>query len=83
MAIQLKNALNDFFEKHDLKEKVEDNNIFEIWKEVVGKNISKATEVYKFKNNILFIKTKSPAWRSELSFQKEDFKDKIIQKSPF
>ena len=82
MAIQLKDALNNFFENQDIKEKVEDNNIFVIWKDIVGENIAKVTKVDKFKNNILFIKTKNSAWRSELSFQKEDLIDKIIQKLP-
>lgn len=82
MAVQLKDALNNFFEKQDIKEKVEDNNIFVIWKDIVGENIAKVTEVDKFKNNILFIKTKNSAWRSELSFQKEEFKEKIFQKLP-
>ena len=82
MAVQLKDALNNFFEKRDIKEKVEDNNIFVIWKDIVGENIAKVTKVDKFKNNILFIKTKNSAWRSELSFQKEAFKEKIFLKLP-
>ena len=82
MAVQLKDALNNFFEKQDIKEKVEDNNIFVIWNDIVGENIAKVTEVDKFKNNILFIKTNNSAWRSELSFQKEAFKEKIFQKLP-
>ncbi len=82
MAIQLKHALNSFFEKNDVKEKVENSNIFIVWNDVVGENIAKVTEIDKFKNNILFIKTKNPAWRSELSFKKETFKKKIFQKLP-
>ena len=82
MTIQLKDALNSFFENQDLKEKIEDNRIFLIWDEIVGRNISKATQIEKIKNNILFIKTTNSAWRTELSFQKEDLIKKIIQKLP-
>ena len=82
MAVQLKDALNNFFEKQEIKEKVEDSNVFLIWKDIVGENIAKVTKVDKFKNNILFIKTKNSAWRAELSFQKEAFKEKIFQKLP-
>ena len=82
MATQLKDALNNFFEKQDVKEKVDDNTIFSLWNEIVGENISKVTEIEKFKQNILYIKTPNSAWRTELSFQKEDLIRKIIQKLP-
>jgi len=82
LATKLKDALSSFFETKNIKEKIEDNTIFSVWEEVSGENISKVTEIEKFKNNILFIKTTNSAWRSELSFQKEDLIDKIIQKLP-
>ena len=82
MAIPLKEALNSFFEQQDIKEKIEDNSIHVAWIEIVGENISKVTKIDKIKNNILYIKTKNSAWRSELSFQKEDLKTKIFVKLP-
>ena len=82
MALQLKDALNRFFENQEIKEKVENNNIFAIWRDIVGEKIEKVTEIEKFKNNILFVKVENSAWRSELSFQKEDFKNKILQRLP-
>ena len=82
MAILLKEALNSFFEQQDIKEKIEDNSIHAVWDEIVGDNISKVTKIDKIKNNILYIKTKNSAWRSELSFQKEDLKIKIFEKLP-
>ena len=82
MAIPLKEALNSFFEQQDIKEKVENNSIHTVWDEIVGENISKVTKIDKIKKNILFIKTKNSAWRSELSFQKEDLKRKIFEKLP-
>jgi len=82
LATKLKEALNSFFENQNIKEKIEDNTIFSVWEEIAGQNISKVTEIEKFKNNILFIKTANSAWRSELSFQKEDLINKIIQKLP-
>ena len=82
MATKLKEALSRFFENQNIKEKIEDNTIFSAWEEIAGPNISKVTEIEKFKNNILFIKTANSAWSSELSFQKEDLINKIIQKLP-
>ena len=82
MAILLKEALNSFFEQQDIKEKIEDNLIYAVWDEIVGENISKVTKIDKIKNSILYIKTKNSAWRSELSFQKEDLKSKIFVKLP-
>ena len=82
MAIPLKEALNSFFDQQDIKEKIEDNSIHSAWDEIVGENISKVTKIDKIKNNVLYIKTKNSAWRSELSFQKEDLKTKIFEKLP-
>ena len=82
MAIPLKEALNSFFEQQDIKEKIEDNSVHAVWDEIVGENISKVTKIDKIKNNTLYIKTKNSAWRSELSFQKEDLKSKIFVKLP-
>ena len=82
MAIPLKEALNSFFEQQDIKEKIEDSSIHAVWDEIVGENISKVTKIDKIKNNILYIKTKNSAWRSELSFQKEELKTKIFVKLP-
>ena len=82
MAIELKKALDSYFKKNNLKEKIEQHNIHIIWEELAGKKISNITKVEKIKNNILFIKTKNSAWRSELTFQKEKLKKQIIEKSP-
>ena len=82
MAIPLKDALKIFFEKQNIKEKIEEHSIHAIWVEIVGENISKVTKIDKIKNNILFIKTKNSTWRTELSFQKEDFKKKLFIKLP-
>ena len=82
MAIPLKEALNSFFEQQEIKEKIEDSSIPSVWDEIVGENISKVTKIDKIKNNILYIKTKNSAWRSELSFQKEDLKSKLFVKLP-
>ena len=82
MAIPLKEALNSFFEQQEIKEKIEDISIHSVWDEIVGEDISKVTKIDKIKNNILYIKTKNSAWRSELSFQKEDLKSKIFVKLP-
>ena len=82
MAIPLKEALNSFFEQQEIKGKIEDISIHSVWDEIVGEDISKVTKIDKIKNNILYIKTKNSAWRSELSFQKEDLKSKIFVKLP-
>ena len=82
MAIPLKEALSSFFEQQNITEKIIDNSIHDVWVEIVGENISKATKIEKIKNNTLYIKTKNSAWRSELSFQKESLKLKIFEKLP-
>ncbi len=82
MTVQLKDALKTFFEEKNITSKIEDSNIFLNWESIVGSNIAKVTKVQKIQNNILFIKTKNSVWRTELTFQKECFIDKILQKLP-
>ena len=43
------------------------------WKQIVGKEISKKTELVKIENKTLFIKCSSPVWKTELQYQKQEW----------
>lgn len=59
-----------------LKPKIS-GKIIEIYKESVGKEIAEVTNVVKFQNGELTIKTKSAVWKNELTFREEEIKKTI------
>ena len=76
-AKSIKEVLSDYMEGSSLKEINKTINMEQIWQAVVGKTISKNTEIVHLKKGILKIKTSNPIWRNELSLQKKDLIDKI------
>jgi hypothetical protein len=50
------------------------------WEEVVGDAIKEATQAQKIKNGILYVKTKSPSWSSELKALEISIKKQINSK---
>tara|TARA_B100000700_G_C14373762_1_gene547236 strand:+ start:204 stop:470 length:267 start_codon:yes stop_codon:yes gene_type:complete len=51
------------------------------WKQIVGKEVSKKTELVKIENKTLFIKCSSPVWKAELQYQKQQIIEKIKKKT--
>ena len=73
----IKELISDYFKGSSLSEINETISIENTWKEIVGKNISKNTEVVYYKKGVLTIKTSNPIWRNELSLQKKELIDKV------
>ncbi|MBC8256370.1 MAG: DUF721 domain-containing protein [Candidatus Marinimicrobia bacterium] len=57
-------------------------NISTAWKNIVGKTIAKNTEILKFKNGKITVKTANPVWRNELIFQTEDLLSRLKKEEP-
>ena len=74
---QIKELILDYFKGSSLSEINEIITIEKTWKNIVGKNISKNTEVVYYKKGVLTIKTSNPIWRNELSLQKKELIDKV------
>ena len=51
-----------------------------LWKEVVGKRVSREAKAERVDAGVLIIKTKSSVWRQELQMQKEKLINKINKK---
>ena len=81
-AKSIKNLLSDYFKGSDFKEINETINLNKSWKKIVGKTISKKTEIASIKNGKIIIKTSNPTWRNELSFQKEDLLNRLKKEEP-
>ena len=71
-AKPIKELLSNYFKGSDFKDINNTINLNKTWKKIVGKTISKNTEIIGIKNGKITIKTSNPIWRNELTFQKED-----------
>ena len=81
-ARTIKDLLSEYFKGSDLKEINETINLNKSWKKIVGKTISQNTEIVNIKNGIIKIKTTTPIWRNELTFQKEELLNKLNKEEP-
>ena len=81
-AKSIKNLLSDYFKGSDFKEINETINLNKSWNKIVGKTISKKTEIASIKNGKIIIKTTNPIWRNELTFQKEDLLKRLKKEEP-
>ena len=78
----IKDILSDFLKGSNFKEINETINISTAWTNIVGKTISKNTEIKSIKNGKITIKTENPVWRNELIFQKEDLLNRLKEEEP-
>jgi len=81
-AKSIKNLLSDYFKGSDFKEINETINLNKSWNKIVGKTISKKTEIASIKNGKIIIKTTNPVWRNELTFQKEELLNRLKKEEP-
>ena len=81
-AKSIKNLLSDYFKGSDFKEINETINLNKSWNKIVGKTISKKTEIASIKNGKIIIKTTNPIWRNELTFQKEELLKRLKKEEP-
>ena len=82
VAKQLKQILGEYLEGEDFKEINNTISIQIAWEKVVGSPIIKNAKIESFKNGTIKIKVSNPIWRNELSLQKQDILEKLIQSEP-
>ena len=81
-AKSIKELFSDYFKGSNFKEINEVINLYKTWNKIVGKTISKNTEITNLKNGKITIKTSNPIWRNELIFQKEDLLNRLKKEEP-
>ena len=72
-AKHLKNILDEYLKGKDFEEINNTISIQTAWEKIVGKLITKNTEIKSVKNQTIIIKVSNPIWRNELSLQKQIF----------
>jgi len=81
-AKSIKVLLSDYFKGSRFKETKNSIDLNRSWNKIVGKTISKNTEIVSIKNGKITIKTSNPIWRNELTFQKENLLNKLKKEEP-
>jgi predicted nucleic acid-binding Zn ribbon protein len=64
-------VLDVLLKRMGLKLKVDQYRVIELWPEIVGEKIAKVARADRAQDQVLYVKVKSMAWRTELVFQKQ------------
>ncbi len=72
--------MKEILNGENLKKVYENGSISTAWDETVGVSISENTSIRGFKNGTLTVKAKTPVWRNELLFQKDDILNRLNEK---
>ncbi|SFF59941.1 DUF721 domain-containing protein [Sunxiuqinia elliptica] len=78
---KLSEVLRDYIEENKLQKKLTEVDLIASWEQVVGKTIARYTESLRISNGTLFVKTSSPALRSELVMMKEQLKARLNEQA--
>ncbi|MHA7109076.1 DUF721 domain-containing protein [Sunxiuqinia elliptica] len=78
---KLSEVLRDYIEENKLQKKLTEIDLIASWEQVVGKTIARYTESLRISNGTLFVKTSSPALRSELVMMKEQLKARLNEQA--
>ena len=76
----LKKAIKTAINKAGIENALKQESAVFLWKEVVGRKVSKAAKAEKVDRGTLIVKTDSAVWRQELQMQKEQLIEKINKK---
>lgn len=71
---KLSDVLKDYIQENKLGKKLTEVDLIASWEKIVGKTIAGYTESLRISNGTLFVKTSSPALRSELVMMKEQLR---------
>ena len=70
--VSLAAALARALKENGWENVIEQHKVFEYWDDIVGEAVAAHSQPVEVRGSVLIVKTKNAAWRSELSFQKDD-----------
>ena len=73
----LKTAIDSMLRKFGIENAIAQNNVLNIWNEIVGEKVAKNTEPDRVEHGVVIVKVSSPTWRQELFLQKKEIINKI------
>jgi predicted nucleic acid-binding Zn ribbon protein len=60
-----------------IKKKLKQFSVITSWPQIVGEQVARATEAERIENGILFVKTATASWRTELTMRRMEILEKI------
>lgn len=69
---ELKDVLLKFLRIEGLETPLKEYRLMNSWNEIVGDKIGKYTDSLYIKNQVLYVKLKSPSLRNNLNYKKQD-----------
>ncbi|RMG23108.1 MAG: DUF721 domain-containing protein [Bacteroidetes bacterium] len=78
--LSLGDAIQQFLERHGLKEKTKVQEVIAQWEQLMGKPIAGNTEKLWFNDGVLYIKMSSPVWVNELSLARGKIRELVNQR---
>jgi predicted nucleic acid-binding Zn ribbon protein len=63
-----------------IEEEVTEERCLKLWSEIMGKRIADKNKPLYVKDKIIFIRSESPVWAKELSFEKKEIIKKINER---
>lgn len=73
----LGNVLNALIDRMGLRRRLNEARIVEAWAAMAGPQINGVTERAYVKNNTLYVKITSAAWRHELHLRRQAWRDRL------
>ena len=84
MFIKIKKTIKTYIKNKTNNTELELFNILKKeWEKQISKPIQENTIIYDFYKNTLIIKTPTPVWRTEISTQKREIKEKLNKNKKF
>ncbi len=65
-------AISNVLKESGWEEPVERHRALILWDQVVGPQLARHCKAVEIKGETLYVSAANPAWRSEISFQKDD-----------
>ena len=75
--VSLARLLDDMISRKNWSKKIKQHTVFELWPEVVGKDIAQRTCPYVIRGSILWIRVSDSVWMQQLHLQKPLILEKI------
>ena len=76
----LAKLINDVIESKGWQDKLDETKVPQIWEEIVGENLSKVIKVIKVENGVIYVKTDSSTWNTEVRLRAEQIIEKVNSK---
>lgn len=73
----LSSVLAAFVERAGFRERLDAERAVEAWPHLVGPAIAGVTETVWMREGVLHVKVRSAAWRHQLQFQREAWRDRL------